>query len=209
MPKSSSPRQLPRLRRIENPSHHVFETPSKKINDADDLRFFFTSKAYRDLSEWLFQLNRAVFPRKTADGKTICHNVDSPPPFSEAVRKLRDLLEALSGFVTQAPPDTGPRRFGNVAFRKWSKLLEDNAASLLDTHLSSAVVTFLEIDQTQRLNLRDELQAYLLGSFGSAQRLDYGTGHELSFLAFLGCLWKLGAFEDGEEVAIVIGIIQP
>ncbi len=41
-----------------------------------------------------------------------------------------------------------------------------------------------------------ELKPYFIGSFGSPQRLDYGTGHELSFLAFLACLWKLGCFND-------------
>lgn len=54
-----------------------------------------------------------------------------------------------------------------------------------------------------------ELKSYLLGGFGSAQRLDYGTGHELSFLAFLASLWKLGAFVEGEESMVVIGVIQP
>ncbi|KAK5277966.1 Serine/threonine-protein phosphatase 2A activator 1, partial [Cryomyces antarcticus] len=52
-----------------------------------------------------------------------------------------------------------------------------------------------------------------MGSFGSAQRLDYGTGHELSFLAFLGCIWKLGGFprtEAGvEERGVVLGVIEP
>lgn len=59
----------------------------------------------------------------------------------------------------------------------------------------------------------DELQVYLLGSFGSPQRLDYGTGHELSFLAFLGALWKLGLFEGqgpgNAERGIVIGVFEP
>jgi serine/threonine-protein phosphatase 2A activator len=62
----------------------------------------------------------------------------------------------------------------------------------------------------------DELRAYFLGSFGSATRLDYGTGHELSFLAFLGCLWQLGGFKDetshrsGDiERSIVFGVFEP
>jgi serine/threonine-protein phosphatase 2A activator len=59
----------------------------------------------------------------------------------------------------------------------------------------------------------DELQKYLLGSFGSAQRLDFGTGHELSFLAFLAGLWKLGAFsadaQDSLERELVLGVIEP
>ena len=63
----------------------------------------------------------------------------------------------------------------------------------------------------------DELASYLLGGFGSSQRLDFGTGHELSFLAFLGCLWKLGGFTAGDEISddgrlersIVLGVFEP
>ena len=36
-----------------------------------------------------------------------------------------------------------------------------------------------------------ELKAYLTDSFGSYERIDYGTGHELNFVAFLFCLFKL------------------
>lgn len=46
---------------------------------------------------------------------------------------------------------------------------------------------------------------YLLGSFGSPQRLDYGTGHELSFAAFLCGIWVLGGFQpDRDEVALTL-----
>ena len=77
---------------------------------------------------------------------------------------------------------------------------------LMELHLSPILESF---DGEQRATLVDELKFYLLGSFGSAQRLDYGTGHELSFLAFLGALWKLNAFEEGEERGIVVGVVQP
>ena len=57
-----------------------------------------------------------------------------------------------------------------------------------------------------------ELGAYFLGSFGSPERLDYGTGHELSFLAFVAAIWKLNGFAPSnggnEERGIVIGVID-
>ena len=40
-----------------------------------------------------------------------------------------------------------------------------------------------------------ELVAYFTGSFGNASRIDYGTGHELAFLAFLCALHLLGYFD--------------
>eukprot|EP00565_Helicotheca_tamesis_P006363 CAMPEP_0185728202 /NCGR_PEP_ID=MMETSP1171-20130828/3634_1 /TAXON_ID=374046 /ORGANISM="Helicotheca tamensis, Strain CCMP826" /LENGTH=468 /DNA_ID=CAMNT_0028396881 /DNA_START=52 /DNA_END=1458 /DNA_ORIENTATION=+ len=39
-----------------------------------------------------------------------------------------------------------------------------------------------------------ELREYLHSSFGHPTRLDYGTGHESSFLVFLLCLCKIGCF---------------
>lgn len=135
--------------------------------------------------------------------------MDLPPPYSEAVQNLRSLLSDLADIIERAPPDTGPRRFGNVAFRAWFKLAEESADELFDKHLGKVLDLIGQSGDEKRFGLKDELKVYLLGSFGSAQRLDYGTGHELSFVAFLACLWKVHAFEAGEERALVIGAIQP
>ena len=197
----------PELERIQDLGAQRYQTPSKKINDGDDLTFFFASTAYRDLMIWLLQLTRSIFPEKTADSKVLPCTLDRPPPYSKQVLALRALLDELVDLIEQAPIDTGPRRFGNVAFRKWFQLAEDRSSLLLQTHLG----VFLPDSRTQSegTSLLDELKVYLLGSFGSSQRLDYGTGHELSFLAFLACLWKLNVFAAGEEQAIVLGIVQP
>lgn len=186
-------------------------SPLKRINDGHDLDFFFTTTGYHDLTKWLLQLNRAMFPAKTTTGTAVTVNVADVNGCSGFVDKVRNLLDELRKLLERAPPETGPRRFGNVAFRKWYQLVEENAILLLRSCMGG-------LDQFHACEgstsdsaaaLLDELKAYLLGSFGSSQRLDYGTGHELSFLAFLGCLWKLGGFQDGEETTIVCGIIQP
>jgi serine/threonine-protein phosphatase 2A activator len=178
--------------------------PSKRINDGDDLNFFLASTAYRDIKIWLLQLNRALFPTKDESGNVSICTLDSPPTFSPLISSLNALVGDFEKFLAQAPPHTGPRRFGNVAFREWYRLAEEQADSLLKKHLGSSLKQHAN-DPT----VLAELKAYLLGGFGSALRLDYGTGHELSFLAFLACLSKINAFAPGEERAIVIGVVQP
>jgi serine/threonine-protein phosphatase 2A activator len=198
------------LSRVQDLAHHEFSNPVKKINDGDDLNFFLSSIAYRNLMQWLIQLTRSMFPQSSVDGSSISTcKLDSPPQLPSNVLRLQNMLVNLTDLIEHAPPDTGPRRFGNVAFREWFRLAEDSATGLLDGVLDDSQLSQPPKDSSQRTALREELKAYLIGSFGSAQRLDYGTGHELSFLAFLGCLWKIGLLEEGEERAIVVGVIQP
>lgn len=130
-----------------------------------------------------------------------------------SVRKLQEMLARIESYIDEAPPDQGPRRFGNISFRKWYQLLEQRSTGLLKEFVPVSVLNFGSGGEHGD-SATDELLAYLLGGFGSAQRLDYGTGHELSFLAFLGCLWKLGAFKDGKpggdiERSIILGVFEP
>ena len=46
-----------------------------------------------------------------------------------------------------------------------------------------------------------ELASYLDDSFGNATRIDYGTGHETTFVALMLCLAKLGVFADDDQQA--------
>lgn len=47
-----------------------------------------------------------------------------------------------------------------------------------------------------------ELVYYLLESFGNPTRIDYGTGHEMAFIMFLCCMFKIGAFEMNDKTAV-------
>ena len=177
------------LERLQNPLAHTFSTPTKQIHDGEQLTFFFSSTAYRQLITWLLQLDRSMFPTKDANGKIQECRLDSPPNYSQSVQNLRNLLSDLTNLIEKAPPDTGPRRFGNVAFKTWFKLVEDSVDAMLQTHL---VDVFSSFNDDQKTSLQKELSFYLIASLGSSQRLDYGTGHELSFLAFLGCPMEAG-----------------
>jgi len=204
------------LKILDRNADHTFKVPVKCINDGDDVTFFLASKAYADIMTFIFQLNAAMVPRKIRSSESGSTSVKewtlqdpdvSPPP---AVQKLAALIAALESIIDEAPPDPGPRRFGNVSFRKWYGIVGERISGLMDLYLPPDVLSW---GAPSEVPAKKELEAYLIGSFGSSQRLDYGTGHELSFLAFLACLWKLGAFaadEDGaQERAIVLGVIEP
>ncbi|KAI9645172.1 Serine/threonine-protein phosphatase 2A activator 1 [Ciborinia camelliae] len=209
-----SSRNLP----ILDPSQpHTFIKPIKRIHEGHDVPHFLISKAYADIGVFVMQLNIAMCPRKPSEigQEPQTWTLDSSVELSEPVKKLQELLENIDAIIDEAPPDTGPRRFGNVSFRKWYDILETRAKDLLKQYLPADVLGFGGSSPDDEVSALDELSSYLLGGFGSAQRLDYGTGHELSFLAFLGCIWKLGGFtkttsNGGElERSIVMGIIEP
>ncbi|ODQ51161.1 the Pp2a phosphatase activator Ypa1 Ptpa1 in complex with model substrate [Saitoella complicata NRRL Y-17804] len=115
---------------------------------------------------------------------------------SEPILGLLQVLDILDRYIAECPPKPGPRRFGNVAFRTWTKQLEDNADLLLREHLPESVQTAMP-----------ELLPYFTGSFGSGQRLDYGTGHELSFAAFLCGLYLLGVLRPGQDDAALVLLV--
>ncbi|KAH0833630.1 Serine/threonine-protein phosphatase 2A activator 1 [Fonsecaea pedrosoi] len=196
---------FPLLAKIADVKEHRFEKPVKKIFDGPDVSFFLMSLAYRDIMIFMLQLNRSVLPRKVQTGGKDTVSVwrlnSEEVVFSEAISRLRTLLDHLIDLVDAVPPDTGPRRFGNVSFRKWYKIVEGEVGDLLAQHLPEELGP-----------AHEELSSYLLGSLGSSQRLDYGTGHELSFLAFLACLWKLSFFAEREpgveERGIVLGVFE-
>ena len=198
--------EAPSLVRVHDIPHHAFKEPTKRIHDGSDVAFFLTSLAYRDIMTFILQLNRSLVPRKRETGGII--SVQTWPlgsedvSFSKPVQKLRLLIRNLEELMKDAPPDTGPRRFGNVSFRKWYQLVEARSRELLSECLGFGLEAAFE-----------ELEGYLLGSFGSPQRLDYGSGHELSFIAFLGCLWKLNFFSPAEpgveERGIVLELVEP
>lgn len=204
---------IPLLHMKSTASRRPHETPVKRINDGDDLSFFLRSSAYADIMTWILQLNRSMIPLKRQDASG-SSTVDTWPlkssniTISSNVAKLNNLIHSLDALMDKAPPESGPRRFGNAAFRTWYKVVQEATPSLLRDALSESAEGRARGDAEL-----DEIEAYLLGSFGSPERLDYGTGHELSFLAFLGCIWKSNGFSQAEpgveERAIVAAVIQP
>ena len=185
--------------------------PQKRINEGTDIAFFLTSRAYVYLFTFLQQLNRAMFPVRNRDGVVTAWPITTLDIIqSPQVTRIRVLLQTLGTMAKETALDTGPRRFGNAAFRTFYQKLKDRTPELMMQAIPPNV--WKHVQEQDKDTLVEELGAYFLGSFGSSERLDYGTGHELSFLAFVGAIWKLNGFAPSnggnEERGIVIGVID-
>ena len=54
----------------------------------------------------------------------------------------------------------------------------------------------------------EEISYYLVESFGNDTRIDYGTGHEMSFAMFLMCLFKINALTKSDAKATAVKIFN-
>lgn len=110
---------------------------------------------------------------------------------SESINKVCDLLDKLDKLIDETPPIEQPQRFGNQSFRMWYNKLKDGAIDYLQEalpeHLHRAI---------------PEIMIYLIDGFGNATRIDYGTGHEISFIMFMCCLFKIEFLKKNDEVAV-------
>lgn len=166
-----------------NASEHNFTQPVKIIYDESHIKPWLYSEAYSRLLKFIQRLN------VTVKNKT----VNSPCKVSENVQKTVELLEKLNVWIDEIPPiESQFQRFGNRAFKIWIERLETKSSEIIDEMLP---------DEMKPATI--ELAAYFSGGFGNGIRIDYGSGHELSFMAFLCCLDLIDFFTEEDYEAIV------
>lgn len=189
-----------------------WKLPEKKIYSAVDIPSFQRSKALMNINGIIFlicdKISLTDVPNNALNEKIVDfdHNISNqninntinklPPKFNNVLLKKNDfssitisilyILDSFSKLKDETPPFPGPRRYGNLACRDWHDKLKVNIDKIIDDALINIIQNFEE--SKNYLKFKEEIKYYLLGSVGSRERLDYGTGHELSFISFLGCL---------------------
>ncbi|CAB3982536.1 serine threonine- phosphatase 2A activator-like [Paramuricea clavata] len=164
-----------------------FIEPKREILSPMDMPKWMKSQAYHEFVGFIMALNNAV------KGKPMqCDYVRS-----ENCEKVIDLLELLDKWIDENPAVDQPVRFGNTAYRDWFTKLETGSEVILKDLLPS-----------DRPDAIIELQAYFKDGFGNKTRIDYGSGHEASFAAFLCCLFKLKVLHETDYIATVFTIFK-
>lgn len=169
-------------------SHQMsFCVPSKRIRTAQDLELFGRTVAFRALVEFLHTLNQAATGKRKSQAK-------AP---SQRVQSVLSALDELEGWIEAHPPVDQSSRFGNKAYRDWYADMSDNASRMME-----------ELLPPEMQEAATELVAYWCDSFGNEVRIDYGTGHETNFIAWMCALYRLGFFSTEDREALVFYVFD-
>ncbi|GBG26745.1 Serine/threonine-protein phosphatase 2A activator [Hondaea fermentalgiana] len=157
--------------------------PVRRIVRPEHLNAFLSSPTYERLETFVGEMNSAAQGGKPTVAATY-EGGDS------GVQTMLDLIEHVEQMLEEHPPIAQQAaRFGNAAFRSWMEAVEkssvDDMSALSEEHAM-------------------ELAGYWCGSFGNARRLDFGTGHEASFLVWLFASREVGVVSDLEGLVLAV-----
>ena len=99
---------------------------------------------------------------------------------------LIDVLDDILHTAESIPAIDTQSRFGNPAFRDFYDAV-DVGTTVPEAH-------------------REEVGTYLKESWGSRERIDYGSGMELNFVCWLLCHVKLGLVNKEDYAFLVLGV---
>ncbi|WFD21086.1 Serine/threonine-protein phosphatase 2A activator 1 [Malassezia caprae] len=158
--------------------------PRKCILSDEDMRVWQECDAHHTLLLFLMRLADACVGQPT---RLVSWDRAAHDP-SDNINRVLALLIELDTWTDEIAPLAGSQRFGNLAFRTWGARLAERVETLHEALLPSSCHAFI-----------CELAPYLLDAFGSFVRIDYGTGHELHFVAWLSFLVRLGVLPATAE----------
>jgi serine/threonine-protein phosphatase 2A activator len=162
-----------------------FARPTKRILSPQDHQKFLDSPTYTLIQAWIFNLADSVKGLQVSQVQKQQH--------SSMITKIDEILDHLDKLFAQYPPSDTGSRFGNPVFRDLHRAI---GADLDRLHKEVLLI--------DREDARDELSTYISNSFGSEERLDYGSGHELNFTMWLLCLYQLGLIQKSDFPALVL-----
>lgn len=166
---------------------HEFQIPKKRVLSPADMPLWENSEAYLEFVGFILALNEEV--------KGMPNDGDYPK--SGVVNGFLNVLDTLSLWIDEIPPIDQPQRFGNQAFKIFYNRLVEHGTEFLMKSVPDVFHSALA-----------EIKYYFFEGFGNSTRIDYGTGHEMSFCMYLCSLFKIGALKQTDKKAAVCYIFK-
>ncbi|VVC45166.1 Hypothetical protein CINCED_3A000922 [Cinara cedri] len=153
-----------------------------RVKNQSDMEVWEMSEAYNDYIGFISAMNKSV----------CAIPLNKPLSLSNESKLILNILNSIDNWITEVEPLKESCRFGNKAFSTFYNLLKTRLPDILSKELSL-------VDQQNVI----ELTTYIIDSFGNPTRIDYGTGHELSFCMFLCGLFKVNMLKQSDSKATV------
>lgn len=164
-------------------------TEMRKITTDADLAAFRKTPGYLDFIQWVTTRSYRI------RGRAVSTHLSLPGPCSNRTKLLMAMLDQLMHLASSIPPQPDPhRRFGSKQFTQFIESISDSSGRYyLPTLVLSGSNEDAALAQQARSAVEQVCQLWIQGSaFGHGIRLDYGTGHEATFVLGLWMLGKLG-----------------
>lgn len=165
----------------------TFKKAEKAIKTIAQLGEWHKSHAFADLVGFIMKSNEKVRGRPRSGKRTL----------NAKGHMIIDFLGKASDWIDDIPPQTQSQRFGNKAFRDWLARLHQHNAEFHHGLLGA---------ELHAQGASEELGVYFGESFGNQTRIDYGTGHELNFVAWMAAMHKIGVFIDDDLTCLVLDV---
>lgn len=162
--------------------------PVKRVVSPEDLDIWIGSETYEELLEFIVKLQELVVGLEN----------DYVVKESEKTKGLLELLDKVEGVIASNPVviEKDISRFGKVEFRDFYEGVCDSSEVWLQELLEGV----------SDLNCVIEVATYFNESWGDKKRIDYGSGHELNFIFFLLCLYKLGIVKEVDFSFLILKV---
>ncbi|XP_001359042.3 serine/threonine-protein phosphatase 2A activator [Drosophila pseudoobscura] len=167
--------------------------PEARIVKHQDVHLWEISQAYHELIAYINTVSTTIQGLRLSDSI----------PVSPAITRLAGIFDQLEAMIHNNPPimvDNAASfassiEQGNKAYRRWSRSMLRGIYPMVEKAVPASKCQYV-----------NELGQYLSGSFGNATRIDYGTGHELSFLFFLCSLFRAQILQEDDVAASALVI---
>lgn len=167
------------------PNDHEYKVPQRAVKSPIDMTIWERSEAYAEYIGFILAINEAIKGKPLSVSCEVSNNVNN----------IIGVLTQLDLLIDEIKPIEQPQRFGNQAFRSWYNTVKDKVMDMLQKALPGKYHRAIA-----------EIMVYFIDGFGNSTRIDYGTGHEISFLMFLCCLFKIGVFVQDDKLAVATRI---
>lgn len=161
----------------------MYFKPVRRVFTQDDLSNWIDSDTYKQVLDFITQLQDSV------TDKSNDNEVATSPVITQLIHLIDEAYQIIQHHPVKLEKDI--LRFGKVEFRDFYDEVESKSSQLIQPICDTALV---------------ETSTYLTNSWGDRTRIDYGSGHELNFICFLLCLYKLDVIKQTDFPALILKV---